>query len=206
MLSCGYIRDSTGEPVVPEDSQPPCDLHIRTLADREKADREEAAKGEVETSGSSVPTDEPFPWTYEGTASSHSSASSDFGVRGVVEYDNERPVTITLNPDGTVDGTLAGGSITSLVVYCEEGDPPPGSLSTTQVDHEPRQLTGTHGDGTFNVIYVPGAPDLVGTYTPSGIQADWENSVSLESCGGTENLHVSGTVSFVLDRTSPPAP
>ena len=207
LRTCGYLRDLTGEVVVPEFEAPlvenssGCTSAVNDLADKEKAAGEDGTEADVQT-------DEPFPWTFEGTARSHSSARLDFGARGSLEYDNERPFTITLNPDGTVDATFHAGSVTTAAVHCET-NPPTGELSGHSVDATSLQLAGTHGDGTFRITDPSGGLDIRGTYTPSQVQADWETSVSVVACGDYPNagdLHLSGTSSLVLGRTSPPAP
>lgn len=170
--------------------------------------------GEEESSTSTsvtVQTDEPFPWTYEGTVSQHIAAQTDFGAQGAIEYDNSFPVTITLNADGTVSGTVGGGSITTTNVRCTgTASNPGGEVSAGLRDIEPWQLTGTRDEGTVRFdrlsVWLASESDVEGTYTPSGIQADWEWNVSGEPCGAAGNLYSSVTGSFTLVRTEPPAP
>jgi hypothetical protein len=160
-----------------------------------------------------------FPWTYEGTVTQHIAAYTDFGAQGSIEIDNSFPVTVTLNADGTVSGTVGGGPIAVTGVRCTgTASNPGGEVSEVLRDVEAWQLTGTHDDGTVRfdrfsiyLIYLASGTDVEGAYTPSGIQADWENNVSGEYCGvGVSfvvgELHSSVTGSFTLVRTEPPAP
>jgi len=215
--TCYVITDSTGQTVVPRYAPPKlqgtgdseeCQDLIRglDLVDIFEADEQ----GDVGTPTSSLPAP-PFPWTYEGTVNQHIVSHTDFGDQGAIEFDNSFPVTITINADGTVSGTVGGGSATVALVHCTgTASSPGGDVSAGVRDIEPWQVTGTYDNGAVRFdrlsSYLPSDSDVEGTYAPSDIQADWENDVSFETCNGVGNQHYSVTESFTLVRTEPPAP
>jgi len=211
--TCFVVTDSTGQTVAPKDDpsklqgtgdSEECQDLIKDRAAGEKSEGEADAQGEAGTSTSSMPPP-PFPWTYEGAVSFHTSVSTDFGARDTADYRSERPMTIILQADGTLDGILGGASIASSAIWCQEGTKPQGSFSTKQVDVPPVELSGTHNGGTFTIVYfVPGFPDIEGTNTLQEIDAYWEDSRSFTVCDGAGTETRQTTASFNLVRTEPP--